>query len=142
MNDLIDRQAAIDAIYHATADGDKAEWCVGVIESVQSAQPEKAQLSQEDTTSDCISRQSAINIVFFECGEWEGLAKTIVKDINGLPPAQPEQHEIVRCKNCKYFRTYYQGTEKRPVITHTCLWFLDRIMGLEDYCSKGEPNEF
>lgn len=45
--------------------------------------------------------------------------------------------EIVRCKDCQHFRTYYHGTESDPVITHACVWFLDREMGLEDYCSKG-----
>ena len=47
------------------------------------------------------------------------------------------ESEIVRCKDCKHFRTYYSGTESDPVITHACVWFLDRTMGLEDYCSKG-----
>ena len=41
-----------------------------------------------------ISEQAAIDIVEFECGEWRGLASTIVKAIEQLPPAQPEQHEI------------------------------------------------
>jgi hypothetical protein len=38
---------------------------------------------------DLISRQAAINIVKFECGEWRGLAKTIVEEIEKLPSAQP-----------------------------------------------------
>lgn len=54
----------------------------------------KAQLSQEGTTkgttSDTISRQAAIDIVEFECGEWQGLAKTIVGEIEHMPSAQPE----------------------------------------------------
>ena len=37
-----------------------------------------------------ISRQAAIDIVEFECGEWIGLARTIVKAIKQLPPAQPD----------------------------------------------------
>jgi hypothetical protein len=40
--------------------------------------------------TDCISRQAAIDIVEFECGEWRGLARTIVKAIEQLPPAQPK----------------------------------------------------
>ena len=40
---------------------------------------------------DPIERQVAIDIVDFECGEWRGLAGTIVKAIEQLPPAQ---HEI------------------------------------------------
>ena len=38
-----------------------------------------------------ISEQAAIDIVEFECGEWRGLARTIVKAIEQLPPAQPER---------------------------------------------------
>ena len=38
-----------------------------------------------------ISEQAAIDIVEFECGEWSGLAKTIVKAIEQLPPTQPER---------------------------------------------------
>ena len=36
MSDLIDREAAIDAFYTATADGDKAEFCVDVIKGLPS----------------------------------------------------------------------------------------------------------
>ena len=39
---------------------------------------------------DPIERQAAIDIVDFECGEWRGLAGTIVKAIEQLPPAQPD----------------------------------------------------
>lgn len=38
-----------------------------------------------------ISRQAAIDIVEFECGEWSGLAKTIAEEIKQLPSAQPER---------------------------------------------------
>lgn len=38
-----------------------------------------------------ISRQAAIDIVEFECGEWIGLARTIAKAIEQLPSAQPER---------------------------------------------------
>ena len=41
--------------------------------------------------TDCISRQGAIDIVDFECGEWRGLAKTIIKEIEHMPSAQPEK---------------------------------------------------
>lgn len=37
-----------------------------------------------------VSRQAAIDVIRFECGEWTGLAKTIENKINELPPAQPE----------------------------------------------------
>lgn len=38
-----------------------------------------------------IYRQAAVDIVEFECGEWIGLARTIVKRIKQLPPAQQER---------------------------------------------------
>ncbi len=40
---------------------------------------------------DLISRQAAIDIVEFECGEWRGLARTIVKAIEQLLSAHPER---------------------------------------------------
>ena len=38
--------------------------------------------------SDLISREDAIDIVRFECGEWRGLAKTIENGLSNLPSAQ------------------------------------------------------
>ena len=52
--------------------------------------------------NDLISRASAIDIVRFECGEWEGLAKTIIKRIEQLPSAQP----AITCDGCKFVGTY------------------------------------
>ena len=51
--------------------------------------------------NDLISRQQAIDIVRFECGEWEGLVKTIIKRFERLPSAQPEVKEIgyAECAN-------------------------------------------
>lgn len=37
-----------------------------------------------------IDADAVIDIVEFECGEWRGLARTIVEAIEQLPPAQPE----------------------------------------------------
>lgn len=37
-----------------------------------------------------ISERAAIDIVRYECGEWTGLAKEIVKQFSGLP-AQPRK---------------------------------------------------
>ena len=47
--------------------------------------------------------------------------------------------EIVRCKDCKWFRTYYDGS-------HDCEWLVDQCFSTvelamydpEDYCSHGE----
>ena len=35
-----------------------------------------------------IRKQDAVDIVTFECGKWEGLAKEITKQIKALPPVQ------------------------------------------------------
>ena len=64
----------------------------------------------------------------------EGVAECI-DEIEDMPSTQPE---IVRCKDCKFYNTYYQGTERNPVITHLCQWFLDRTMEPNDYCSRAE----
>lgn len=40
--------------------------------------------------NDTINKQAAEDIVRFECGEWTGLAETIVKRFEALPSAQPE----------------------------------------------------
>lgn len=41
--------------------------------------------------NDLVSKASAIDIVRFECGEWKGLAKTIIKRFEQLPSVQPER---------------------------------------------------
>lgn len=51
-NDLISRQAAIDAFMMATADGDKAEWCEYVIRQVPSVQPEQTKGKWEKGVSE------------------------------------------------------------------------------------------
>lgn len=92
--------------------------------------------------SDLIDRQAAIDAVEnIDCSDGVGISTLkceavddVVTAIKALPSAQSE---IIRCKDCKHFRTYYHGTGSDPVITHACVWFLDRAMGLEDYCSKG-----
>lgn len=43
---------------------------------------------------DTISRAAAVNVVVFECGEWRGLAKTIIDELEALPPAQPEYKPV------------------------------------------------
>ena len=45
----------------------------------------------EVSDEDCISRRAAVDVVDFECGEWRGLAKTIIKKLEALPSVQPER---------------------------------------------------
>lgn len=66
---------------------------------------EEMQLSKESTTSDCISRQDAIDLI--EGIETERLKGNIeliyasaIKGLRSLPSAQPE---IIRCKDCVHW---------------------------------------
>ena len=75
----------------------------------------------ENTLEDAISRRKAIDIIYFECGEWRGLAKTIVKEIEKLPPVSTEKtvlysgdgyadghmvYDMAECPNCGYEYEY------------------------------------
>lgn len=42
---------------------------------------------------------------------------------------------VVRCKNCRYFKTYYVGYDK---FAHRCLWTLSEDIEPEWLCNKGE----
>lgn len=57
----------------------------------------------EKNIDNSISRQSAIDIVVFECGEWIGLAREISKQLRQLPSTEPQ---IIRCKDCKHHWTH------------------------------------
>ena len=98
MSDLIDRQAVIDLLKQMRKDGDMVPWegkdVFARIRKLPTIQHEKAQLPQQGTTKDAISRQQAIDAAkdWYEgliCGSVNGL----IKRLNALPPAQPEPHE-------------------------------------------------
>ena len=86
MDDLISRQAAIAHAVPLNLFGREVMMVsVSELENLPSAQPE---VMTEMSSADTISRQAAIDIVEFECGEWSGLARTIAKVIEQLPSAQ------------------------------------------------------
>lgn len=65
----------------------------------------KAQLTEKDTTSDCISKQGAIDICNIVIDLWqgqlgEGALVAIKNAINNLPSVQPD---IIACADCKYW---------------------------------------
>ena len=61
--------------------------------------------------NDLISRQAAIDIVEFECGEWSGLAKTIAEEIKQLPSAEPERKKpVFKTGESVYHVSYADGT--------------------------------
>ena len=79
---------------------------------------------------DTINRTEAIEIVNFECGEWHGLAQTIVNEIRKLPSAQPER---ILCKDCKHSEHWYR--DKRRCF----LWAEDGIDVFDDgFCNYAE----
>ena len=80
-----------------------------------------------------IEKQAAIDIVVFECGKWTGLAKEISKQFKRLPSAQPE---IIRCKDCKYWREYKYANGKPKYLPYC--GFNDTYFREDDFCSKAE----
>ena len=72
--------------------------CKGAVELLETQ--EKIQLSEEDATSDTISRQNAIDAVKKHYRAHDNdLLELIAFDIERLPPAQPE---LIMCKDCKF----------------------------------------
>lgn len=90
--------------------------------------------------SNLIEQQAAIDVCNFFIDLWrgqlgEGISIAIKKRIADLPSAQLE---IIRCKDCMCYDTYYRETESKPVITHVCKLCLDRTMEPDDFCSREE----
>ena len=52
-----------------------------------------------------IRKRDAIDIVTFECGKWEGLAKEITKQIKALPPVKPKNGTLVIPLNDSDFKS-------------------------------------
>ena len=76
----------------------------------------KAQLSQEGTTKDAISRQQALDIfddynVSVEYGELEAYSRDR-KRLCELPTIQPEP-PIIKCKDCKWWRKQKDSAQGR-----------------------------
>lgn len=115
MSDLIDRQAAIDALAdyihnvdkvmgtgHLTAD-DCKDAAASVFEELPSAEP-KVEKDINVPANDLISRQEAIDEVMDLPNCANGYSDTydkerIIEMLEDLPSAQPE---IIRCKDCKH----------------------------------------
>lgn len=105
MSDLIDRQAAIDALYdwseHSMTDAEA--WHIRqVIGDIKSMPPAEPNCSEIPNNSDCISRQAAITAIqkvyadteggTDKCAVWKNVGLTNALHImQDLPSAQPEQ---------------------------------------------------
>lgn len=114
MADLIDRQAAIDAIRKHEVElpiyiprevdifwNDAIDACCEAVETLPPAQPEKRTEERTETHArDYISRQAAIEVadaVWSVTGD-KNVAK-VWDQLKDLPAAPPE---IIRCSDCKY----------------------------------------
>ena len=122
MSDLIDRQAAIDALKTCqtylfdTRDPDKKislESAVYELEQLPSAHPELNEWCHDckeyDTEKGC-------------CPRWGQVIRTALADA---------QQEIIRCKDCKYYR---------PMIDQDDLCDYRQMQVFDDdFCSRAEP---
>lgn len=71
---------------------------------------------------DVIYKQDAIEIVDFECGEWRGLAKTIVDRLSDLPSVQPESYKVK-------LKEIADALSEKFAYMNTCLNERDIILG-------------
>ena len=137
--DSVNRQAAIDAVGSMLRrkfgiGGDLAEITLAGLPSAQpNLQPTCNQLA-----TDTISRQAAIEAMdgFNACGYVEEPFERLEKALKEIPAAQPE---IIRCKDCKYWREYkyVNGKPKYlPYCGFNAIYFRE-----DDYCSHAERRE-
>ena len=133
--------------------------------SVLQAQEAKTQLSAEGTTSDCISRQAAVDVCNYAIDLWhgqlgEGIVIAVRKRIEELPSAQPESPrtcaecenfnltkdlnaaiypEIIRCKDCIYWKRDGSYSGILPEIM-ACTYTIGATVARrsDDYCSRAE----
>ena len=82
-------------------------------------------------TDRTINLKDAADIVRMECGEWTGLAETIVRRFKKLPPV--DAVEVVRCKDCKF---YHRMTAETGICELAC-----RHLGNDGFCSEGERKD-
>lgn len=160
--DVIYREAAIDCEYQVKIINDIEYVMLSEVQmkmrKLPSAQP-KTQLSAEDTTFDCISRQvalDALNIPDYENGEAYLQYVNDKRAIETLPPAQPEpntalyadgfndgyeqckrdaqdtfaQPDIIRCKDCRWRKDQDDATMWLPCMSTR--------MPNDFYCGRAE----
>lgn len=91
-------------------------------------------LEQPELYEDAVSRQAAIDAMCNACSDWcdEGVCKK-VSALQKLPSAQPE---IIRCKDCKYWREYKYANGKPKYLPYC--GFNDTYFREDDFCSKAE----
>ena len=112
MGDLISRQALL------------AEY-----DRLHVGEPGRARKLIEDAPSVTISNQTD-DLKVTNCNDNDLVSRQTILD---LPSAQPE---IIRCKDCKYWREY-KYVNGKPKFLPKC-GFNDIYMRENDFCSKGE----
>ena len=151
MNDLINRQAAIDVLRKCSVKEvtpeymliDKAE---AMTEIMMMPTANSCTVCQEFDCSDCkfkrekamddlISRQAVIDAFrWYEDTDFIK-AKYVRQELESLPSAQPE---IITCKDCKFAHITYGGEVK-----YCDIWFPDEshYIDTDNYCSFAERRE-
>ena len=130
MNDTIYRQAAIDALagMHCKYDEDGYVWIIrsdawARIDALPSAQPEQHYDEWCDSCKEYDQEKHC-------CPRWNRVIKSTVEE---LKAAQPE---IIRCKDCKYWREY-KYVNGKPKFLPKC-GFNDIYTRESDFCSRAE----
>lgn len=133
MDDLISRQAAIDAVENidcsnrvgiSTLKCEAIDDAINAIKALPSAQP-NLQPTCNQLATDCISRQVVLDWLN---DEWDGMVLSVFEGIRNLPSAQPEE-EIIYCGECKHMMP-----------NGRCRQFADKSIrpSASDFCSAGE----
>lgn len=81
---------------------------------------------------DLISRQAAIETADFECGEWRGLAGTIINGLKNLPAV--DAVPVVRCRDCAH-------NELPPTAGNALCSIYDGMTEVYGFCHNGERRE-
>ena len=168
MSDLIDRQAAIDALLRLTncktvrelfeynAAHNLAEmWSGGIndaIDAIIAVPPAQLGTNLAEVGTDCISRQALLDkfepwlkVKDYNDGELNML-KAVLYEIRFMRPAQPE---IIRCKDCRHWIPYdwmfsevwqSRNINDYPEDEIGCN-YCDMAMKANDFCSRGERRE-
>ena len=136
MEELIKRLERVIQTGAPDKDGMHPISAEAVLEVVKGLSEHSTNLASLGT--DCISRQQTINALekwlhgLFGITEADGTA-TIFKTIRQLPPIQPAEPQIIRCKDCKYAE-YIDDVQT--------LWCTEcgngRTVAPYDFCSYGE----
>ena len=65
----------------------------------------------------------------------------IVTEHPDFPYEEPKPQELIRCKDCKFSKAYYHGSESNlGMFTYLCTQGLYG-MNADDYCSRAERKD-